>query len=267
LTGTTTLSAHDMIRSDTSRLRLVPLLGRPSAGLCLAAGLICLVAAHAPAQAPTKITIAVTNHASVSWIWHTQFIFTATSAGNGTLGGSSNGWYDEGAAVQVTAAPAPHFHFAGWTGTISCASNPFPFAMDQPCFLGARFAENLATNGTPEWWLAQYGWTNDFGAAETNDPDGDGSLTWQEYIAGTDPTSPASVLAIANFAGLAASNAVICWPSVSNRIYGVFRSTNLVLRRFAPISTNIPAFPPMNVHTVALPGTGAAFYTIRIEKK
>ena len=50
----------------------------------------------------------------------------------------------------------------------------------------------LATNGVPKAWLADYGWTNNFDAAATNDADGDHVATWEEYYAGTDPTNDSS---------------------------------------------------------------------------
>ncbi len=58
--------------------------------------------------------------------------------------------------------------------------------------IAAAFAPLLAPRGTPQWWLAQYGWTNDFAAAELGDQDGDGVATWREYLARTEPADPLS---------------------------------------------------------------------------
>jgi hypothetical protein len=43
--------------------------------------------------------------------------------------------------------------------------------------------------------LAQFGWVSgaDYEAASWTDADGDGHMTWQEYVAGTVPTNAASV--------------------------------------------------------------------------
>jgi len=51
-----------------------------------------------------------------------------------------------------------------------------------------------ATNQTPKWWLlaAHADWTNEFDTRALGDFDLDGLATWAEYIAGTDPTNPAS---------------------------------------------------------------------------
>jgi hypothetical protein len=133
----------------------------------------------------------------------------------------------------------------------------------------AVFAEVLAAKNTPEWWLAHYGLTNDlwdFDAAETNDSDGDGMPAWQEHIAGTDPTNRASLLAVTNFPSLNASTFVIAWPSVSNRVYEVDRATNLVSPGFESIASNIPASPPLNVHTDILQDVDKTFYRITVEK-
>jgi hypothetical protein len=54
----------------------------------------------------------------------------------------------------------------------------------------------LTANGTPQWWLMKYGWSNDFESVVTNDPDSDGRATWMEWVSDTDPTNPASALRI-----------------------------------------------------------------------
>lgn len=72
--------------------------------------------------------------------------------------------------------------------------------------LVADFAENLATNQTPEWWLALHGWTNDFDTAAMDDADSDGMATWAEFRADTVPTNGNSVLAIL---GICRTNGVL----------------------------------------------------------
>ena len=51
------------------------------------------------------------------------------------------------------------------------------------------FTESTAAQGTPHWWLAKFGWTQDFDAVEAADQDGDGLFTWQEYGPNTSPTN------------------------------------------------------------------------------
>lgn len=55
--------------------------------------------------------------------------------------------------------------------------------------LAVVFAPDTAALGTPVWWLVQYGYTNDWDAAELADPNDDGVPNWQEYLNGTDPTA------------------------------------------------------------------------------
>jgi hypothetical protein len=211
----------------------------------------------------TSFSLSATNDAVLTWMWATNYWFERTAGPNGGVSGSTNGWYALGSNVSVTAEAAAYHHFTLWTGAVVSSVNPLPLTMDQAYWLRALFAANLATNGTPEWWLAQFGWTNAFDAAETNDADQDGLAAWQEWIAGTDPTNRSSVLAATNLS-LDASVLVLQWPSVSNRIYGLDRATNLML--FEAIATNLAATPPLNVHTDQASGLDRAFYRIKVER-
>ncbi len=131
--------------------------------------------------------------------------------------------------------------------------------------VSVSFAEALAAHGTPEWWLAQYGWTNDFDAAETNDADGDEFPAWQEQIAGTDPTVSTSFFQCLEISSgnLPTFGKVLRWNAVSGRVYAVDGSTNLPAGWFA-LATNLP---PTGVWTDAAHGAeGIIQYRLGVEK-
>jgi hypothetical protein len=133
--------------------------------------------------------------------------------------------------------------------------------------LHALFRPNLTSNQVPEAWLAAYGLTNDFGAAAGMDQDGDSMMTWQEYIAGTDPTNPASLLLVTGCEsmGTNASNPVgaivLRWISASNRQYRLYGGST----PGAPlqeIGNALPATPPVNTHTDQMGAAGFRFYRV-----
>jgi hypothetical protein len=169
-----------------------------------------------------SLTFPLTNNASLNWLWQTNYWLDVAAGGPGTVTPGS-GWFARGCAPGVTAQPSNYYHFVAWTGTVTSALNPLSLTMNQPYLLSALFGENLATRGTPEWWLAQHGWTNDFNAAETTDADCDGLLNWQEYCAGTDPANPASVLRMTALGRAVRTNdhgyLPIAFQSVSNKAY------------------------------------------------
>jgi len=122
-----------------------------------------------------------------------------------------------------------------------------------------------APHGTPLWWLDVHGLTNgSLAHREASDADGDRMPAWQERIAGTSPTNGASVLRIESVAALSAAETVVTWQSASNRVYDIYRATNL-LHGFAPHQTDIPADPPLNTHTDNVAGLpGGACYRVRV---
>ena len=95
-------------------------------------------------------------------------------------------------------------------------------------------------------WLQLYGLPTD-GSADYLDLDGTGMNNWQKWIAGLNPTNPASVfvmlppLATTNPAGV-----IVTWKSVNTRTYYLQRATNLA----AP-----PAFSILQSNIVGHTGT------------
>ncbi len=77
------------------------------------------------------------------------------------------------------------------------------------------------------WRLAQFGVTANSGnSADAADPDGDGWSNLQEYVAGTGPNDPASVLKIAQLQ-ISDGNFIVSFLSVLGRTYRVERSYTL----------------------------------------
>lgn len=135
---------------------------------------------------------------------------------------------------------------------------------------GGDLAIAISTNGTPFSWLTAFGlggggWNRDALA----DQDADGLASWQEYIAGTNPTNLSSTLSLScSVTPLSAAGStagfVVTWPSTPGRFYDLDRATNLLLGGFQPIAVQIPATPPENVYTDAVDGIDMATYRVRV---
>ncbi|MEI7436071.1 MAG: carboxypeptidase-like regulatory domain-containing protein, partial [bacterium] len=127
----------------------------------------------------------------------------------------------------------------------------------------AGFGESLAPRGTPEWWLALYGLTSGTPAQiEMTDGDRDGSLTWQEYWAGTDPTNSYSVLKLVEF-NVSNGTVRLAWPSTTNGHgypYRIQSATDLLVAAWSDASTNQARRPPTNDCLLAVPFTNGVNY-------
>ena len=104
-----------------------------------------------PATGTTPtFSLTLTNHAILTWNWKTSHYFSAQSSSNGTLQGSTSGWYDQNASLSITAVPNPGYAFCSWSGTLPAAltnDNPLLFTLDQSHSITACFkqAERIFT--------------------------------------------------------------------------------------------------------------------------
>jgi hypothetical protein len=85
-------------------------------------------------------------------------------------------------------------------------------------------------------WLQQYGLPTD-GSADYTDTYHDDMNNWQEWLCGTDPTDPLSVLRLLS-PSITSTNAMVTWQSSASVNYSLERSANLVAP-FTLLATNI----------------------------
>jgi Tol biopolymer transport system component len=81
-------------------------------------------------------------------------------------------------------------------------------------------------DGIPDLWMTHYfghptGEAGDLSRAQ-DDADGDGMSNLQEFLAGTDPTSPASLLSLEIQVQISSlNNVMLSWPAVPGKVYRV----------------------------------------------
>jgi len=168
----------------------------------------------------TTCVVTITNDMWLTWNWATNYWLDVECGPHGSLN-VRDGWRACGDVVELVATADPYYHFAGWSGDMPASPPPptmlLAVHMHSARIVRATFAENLAPQGTPEWWLAQHGASHAFGEAELEDQDADGMAAWGEYIAGTDPGNTASVLAIADVGALYGTN---CTEHLRTNVWG-----------------------------------------------
>ncbi|MBM3883871.1 MAG: hypothetical protein FJ387_29905 [Verrucomicrobia bacterium] len=118
-------------------------------------------------------------------------------------------------------------------------------------------------DGLPDWWeLPFFGSVT--GGLLSADDDQDGLSTWQEYVADTDPTNPASRLHISAWSRLPTWTAF--FPASASRVYTLEYTTDLNSASW----TNLPSqtLVPVSLPIGSLVDTNRAptrFYRIRVD--
>ena len=125
--------------------------------------------------------------------YQTSAQILASAGPNGTI--SPSGWVQvaQGGSQSFTMIPNPYYQVQSVLKNgagAGAVTNLVWSNVVGVCSISAAFAPMTTANGTPLWWLASYGWTQNVAVADSADPDGDGLPTWREYQVGTDPNNP-----------------------------------------------------------------------------
>lgn len=115
-------------------------------------------------------------------------------------------------------------------------------------------------------WAQRYGIQTD-GSADFADNDQDGMNNWQEWISGTIPTDPTSLLKIVSLTPSFSNTFTVTWDSVTNRTYYVTVYTNVIPQLSFPITySNIAGQPGTTSFTDKnSPGANSAFYRVGVQ--
>jgi subtilisin family serine protease len=118
-------------------------------------------------------------------------------------------------------------------------------------------------NDLPDWWEQKY-FSQLTGTNPNADPDADGATNLAEWLAGTNPTNPQSVLrlaAVKNSGGLTVS-----WPSVAGRYYRLRSGPDASAGFPDLVLTDIVATPPFNtVSNLPVSNDSARYFRLEIE--
>jgi hypothetical protein len=178
----------------------------------------------------------------------------------------AGGTFTAGTSVQLQATPAAYYAFQQWSGGAGGSNNPIQITLWTDLSVTAAFKEILTTNHpTPYWWLAAYGYTNNFEAAVTN-TGLNGMLLWESYIAGLTPTNPASQLRLEITQNSLTATWALNWQTVTGRVYTIYTTTNLN-QAFLPLGGAVDLPASVAGLTNAL-GTisGPGYYRLSVRK-
>jgi len=120
-------------------------------------------------------------------------------------------------------------------------------------------------DGIPDSWRLRYfGTVNNMLSQAAADADGDRANSWQEYIAGTDPTDAKSLLSVATAQANAQQDqdCVIRWPSVSGKQYTIERAASLFGAPWSPVGNVTGTGGTMEYHD--LNSGSIRFYRVQV---
>lgn len=164
--------------------------------------------------------------------------------------------YQRSASLDSLSAPESG---GGQTDTVSVTNRGSFRRVDLIVDLSAR---DFDGDGIPDSYELGNALNPTVGNPPDSNLDGDAFSDLDEYHAGTRANDSSSLLQLEDAGTVVGGGRVfVTWQSASNRTYMVRRSTNNLLT-FVTVATGIPATPPSNTFTDAVPAAVGGFYQV-----
>jgi hypothetical protein len=169
---------------------------------------------------------------------------TATAGANGSMAPSGNVYVALGQSAAFAIPPDAFYHVDDVTtngASVGAVTNFIWSNVTTDGAIHATFAADEGAKGTPHWWLASFGLTNDgasFDEAETNDTDTDTFDANAEYIADTVPTNDESFFQVTDVTH--DSPVAVYFDSSTGRLYTLEGAKGLLDGTW----TNVPGAGP-----------------------
>jgi hypothetical protein len=191
--------------------------------------------------------------------------------GEANLAGSLAVTVDAGAVLShgerftVLTAGVLHDTFANADGFVA-GSDGTRFQIRYSAASVTLIVDGTTSRGTPYSWIESHNLDGgDPEIVDLLDHDGDSMLSWEEYLAGTDPRDPHSRLSVAVEPAAGGTDGFILrWSSAAGRIYHVLSSTDL--HTLTPLAGPIAATPPENSLPVGEIGPPRQFFLVSVER-
>jgi hypothetical protein len=207
----------------------------------------------------------------------TTYMITSTvAAGTGTITPATTNVYP-GRDAWFNMVAGAHSHIDGlWTNGAATGGPWDNYSTNENYAwqdvlangtLTVSFAENMWTNDTPETWLDNFYGSTNYEEVASLDTDGDGELSWQEYLAGTDPSDSNSVFRIDDAWHDNGTN-YITWVThhvgsqTSLPPYNVERATNLVSTDWSVVTDVVQRMDGVVTNIWSWESMEGAFYRI-----
>jgi hypothetical protein len=197
---------------------------------CLDAGLNQYVVNNVDLLGNPRISHGIVDMGAYETPW---FSILATNSAFGTI--APKGVFDvvKGTNIVFEAVPDNHYRFDMFkTNNIAVENFEYSFEWTNIVsdgMIGAFFDEVIITNGMSESWLSEfYPTATNYNELSDMDTDGDGLVSWQEYVALTVPTNEESLFLI-TINSLPAGTVISWSPFDDNlRTYSVEGTTDLM---------------------------------------
>ena len=209
---------------------------------------------------------------TVTWNWGIQYWLDTAVSGNGMVD-VGDSWRNSNDTVYITAIGINGGQWDHWSGdtngVVGLDTNMIMVTMDQARRIVAHFVggPQFTSRGTPYAWIDYYyPGTTEYEDQDVLDTDGDGLVTWEEYVAGTDPTNSASVFIILDQGHVGGSNYVAFFGTTNSGLtvpFGMRMSTNLLSGVWTLVDGDIPRSPATGTNIwwhVSPPANGPVFY-------